>query len=120
MALGFRSFKGDVNKLRLPTVVEKAVDVNTSSGGTSRAWQATTGTIYIYDLPLLLSEFDTAGQVRTQVRHEVTLRYMDLSLIGGDLKYRFNGPFGIWYIQDVVDPLNTRQWLACVCQEQVA
>lgn len=111
-----RKFKASVNDLRVPTVLEQAVDVDDGEGGEVRTWQPQTGTIMVADQIRHAVYIAEGGQQMVENLHIIILRYN--AAVTSGARWRFNGKFGIWYIKTVNDPLNNRQWLVASCTEE--
>ena len=115
MVLNFKDFKTSVNQLKTPTVLEKAVDTPDDQGGQVRTWVPQTGTIWCYDVVRRAVYVGEGGQEIVEVLHIVTMRYNPAVESGA--KWRFNGPYGVWYIKEIVDPLNDKHWHVGVSTE---
>lgn len=115
MVLNFANWKASVNQLKTPTVLERATDVDDDQGGQTRTWVPQTGTIWCRDLVRRAVYIGEGGQQVVDVMHVVTLRY-NPNLESGS-RWRLNGPFGVWYVKEVVDPLSDRHWHVAVCTE---
>lgn len=115
MSYSPKKFRASANELRIPTVLEKYVNVDDGQGGFTQTWVAQTGTIWCGQQPWRAAFTTEGGGMLVQLKYRVLVRYIS-GLQMGD-RWRLNGPFGIWYVESVNDPLNDRHWMVLTCSE---
>lgn len=117
MSFSPKPFKASINQLKLPTVLEKLVDTDDLQGGDTEAWLAQTGTLWAAEQQKVASFRTEGGEMLVEVKHHILMRWFPTLAVLGSDRWRFNGPFGIWYIESVNDPSNDQKWAICICSE---
>lgn len=113
------TLKPKLKDLRIPTVLEQGVDTSDGQGGVDRVWTPKTDTIFVSDDPKSYKDVSEGGSINEIMRHWIMMRYNPelANNINPNFKWRFNGDYGVWYIEVVLDPFDSKVWQLAITTE---
>ncbi|MCC2098548.1 MAG: phage head closure protein [Hyphomicrobiales bacterium] len=101
-----------VAELRVPLILQSALDTPDALGGYERQWQDVAEVWAALETFRPRTGFD-AGQPQSRISHRITIRWRpDVAL-----SMQFSGPAGTFAIHGAYDADNRRAFLVCYCEE---